>query len=158
MRSLPRSAIRSAPGSGADAVVITAARAATRAVRLAAQPVVREPGACGLDRGDRERSACNECECDEAAAERMSLCPPARPVGEGEPAELRKVCQHVRADDDQEDREARGVDGVEIMRMPAGEDEADAASEERDRGADDERRDAAQEGPRRAFGPVGGIA
>ena len=62
-------------------------------------------------------------------------------------AREREVGESVCADDEQEEREARGVDGAEEMSLRACEDEPDTAPEDCDRRAGDKRCGRPQERP-----------
>ncbi len=66
--------------------------------------------------------------------------PAACPVGDGETPQLREVGERVDADD-QEEREARRVDGAEQLGVRARDDEPNATAEQGDRRAGHDRRD-----------------
>ena len=75
----------------------------------------------------------------------------ARPGGEREASQLREVGDRVGPDDEQEEREARRVDGAEEMRVRACDNEPDTAPEQCDRRTGDKRCDRPQERPGRAL-------
>jgi hypothetical protein len=117
------------------------------------------PRAGALNRRYRERAACDEHERGRATAHHMSLRPTAaRPVGEGEAAQLGHMRDRVGAHNQQEEGKAGRVEGPEELRVRSSGDEPDAASQEGNGRAHDKRRNRTQQRSRRPFGAVGGRA
>lgn len=98
----------------------------------------RDPWAGRLRRRDSGRSADDEREPGGRATQGVALCA----VCEREAPDFGQVRDRVRTDDEEEDREARAVQRAEEVGVRAGDDESDAACEQGERGADDDRRDA----------------